>query len=140
MEPVSPSTQSLFIARAIIEFSNLGNEMTDAIDTVVEDHYLSMNTPIGVLTRLRVDGPKRPNELADEVDMTTGGMTKVIDRLEGFGLVARTGGLEDGRGVMVSLTEHGIRTIDDVFEVMIGPVERLIKALAALQVETALND
>jgi DNA-binding MarR family transcriptional regulator len=53
-----------------------------------------------------------PSRLAELVLRTTGGMTKIVDRLERLGHVRRTPDPDDGRGVLVSLTPKGRRTCD----------------------------
>lgn len=47
--------------------------------------------------------------------VTTGAMTKRIDRLERDGLVARRRSAADGRGRVVALTEAGRTLIDRAF-------------------------
>jgi DNA-binding MarR family transcriptional regulator len=63
------------------------------------------------------DPVQRPTRVADRIGMTSGGATKLLDRLERQGLIERTFGLtEDRRGVSLRLTELGAeqlcRTID----------------------------
>jgi len=60
-------------------------------------------------TVLRVleDGEKSPSRLAEYVVRTTGGMTKIVDRLERRGLVQRVPDPADRRGVLVALTAEG---------------------------------
>ncbi|MBV9511327.1 MAG: winged helix-turn-helix transcriptional regulator [Caulobacteraceae bacterium] len=50
----------------------------------------------------------RPCDLAAALTMTTGGMTKRLDRLEQAGMVRRDRDLVDRRGVVVALTERGL--------------------------------
>ena len=52
----------------------------------------------------------RPSDLANALTMTTGGMTKRLDRLEKAGMVRRDRDPVDRRGVVVVLTELGLRT------------------------------
>lgn len=69
--------------------------------------------PVGLTfveyTVLRVleDGEKSPSRLAEYVVRTTGGMTKIVDRLERRGLVHRVPDPDDRRGVLVALTVDG---------------------------------
>lgn len=48
-----------------------------------------------------------PSRLAELVVCTTGGMTKIVDRLERRGLVHRVADPDDRRGVLVALTRRG---------------------------------
>jgi DNA-binding MarR family transcriptional regulator len=52
-------------------------------------------------------GRMRMAELAEHVLLSRSGMTRLIDRLEREGLVARTTCDKDGRGCYAVLTEHG---------------------------------
>ncbi|HEV8299113.1 MAG TPA: MarR family transcriptional regulator [Acidimicrobiales bacterium] len=64
-----------------------------------------------VLRVLRLAEPAHqlsPSRLAEAVLRTTGGMTKIIDRLERVGLVQRAPDPNDRRGVLVGLTEAGV--------------------------------
>lgn len=60
-------------------------------------------------TVLRVleEGEKSPSRLAEYVVRTTGGMTKIIDRLERRGLVHRVPDESDRRSVLVGVTTEG---------------------------------
>lgn len=51
----------------------------------------------------------RMTELARAADYTPGGLTRLVGRLEGAGLVARTPCPEDGRGAVAALTPAGRR-------------------------------
>jgi DNA-binding MarR family transcriptional regulator len=57
--------------------------------------------------RVLGSGPMSPSRLADAVVRTTGGMTKLLDRLSRRNLVERVPDPADGRGVLVRLTPDG---------------------------------
>lgn len=63
--------------------------------------------------------------------VTTGGMTKRIDRLEKAGLVARRASSVDGRGRVVALTPRGRETIDAAFTAHMANERRLLDQLGA---------
>ncbi|HVU76811.1 MAG TPA: MarR family transcriptional regulator [Gaiellaceae bacterium] len=54
-------------------------------------------------------GPVRPNHLARLMDTTPATVTRAIDALEEWGLVARRSDPKDGRGVLVAVTARGAR-------------------------------
>ncbi|WP_230421719.1 MarR family winged helix-turn-helix transcriptional regulator [Catenulispora pinistramenti] len=86
-----------------------------------------------VLAALRRAGApfeRAPGELAAHTMVTTGAMTKRIDRLERAGLVSRRRTEEDGRGRMVALTEAGRRLIDEAFAAHMRNEHRLLGLLA----------
>jgi DNA-binding MarR family transcriptional regulator len=68
-----------------------------------------------VLAALRRAGPPfelSPSELADTVLVSSGGMTKRLDRLMEAGLVERRPDPEDRRGTRVRLTRRGKALVD----------------------------
>lgn len=79
------------------------------IAAVTADPGLDGPLPIAVLCHLALHGSARPVELQRIIHGTSGGTTKLIDRLERRGLVARAPGAVDGdrRGVVITLTVAG---------------------------------
>jgi DNA-binding MarR family transcriptional regulator len=72
-----------------------------------------------VLSALRRAGPPfelSPRQLITETLVTSGTMTNRIDRLEARTLVRRRPDPQDGRGVLVGLTTHGVRLVDTALE------------------------
>jgi len=63
-----------------------------------------------VLLRLN-DGCRSMSHLAQEMILTSGGMTRLVDRMERVDLVVRTTSPTDRRVQHVSLTEHGRATL-----------------------------
>lgn len=60
------------------------------------------------LVNLRHAGlPLRMSDIADRLILSRGGATKVIDRLEAMGLVARRPDPADGRATVVEITPEG---------------------------------
>jgi DNA-binding MarR family transcriptional regulator len=84
-------------------------------------------------TVLRVldDGPKSPSRLAEYVVRTTGGMTKIVDRLQRRGLVHRVPDPDDRRGVLVGLTVEGRELGDKASDAYSVGRDRIIERLRA---------
>lgn len=61
--------------------------------------------------------------------VTTGAMTKRVDRLERAGLVTRRRSETDGRGRVVALTEAGRRLFDEAFTAHMRNEHRLLSVL-----------
>lgn len=57
-------------------------------------------------------GELRMSELADQVSFTSGGFTRLADRIEAAGLIQRRVCSTDRRAFLASLTEEGRRTVD----------------------------
>jgi DNA-binding MarR family transcriptional regulator len=92
-----------------------------------------------VLRVLRNVGPPHrlsPSRLAEVVLVTTGGMTKIVDRLERAGLVARTPDPADRRGVLVGLTRRGVTLSERASAAYVAGRERVIGRLDEREIET----
>lgn len=86
-----------------------------------------------VLATLRRAGEpyeRAPSELSEHTMVTTGAMTKRLDRLERAGLVSRRRSEADGRGRVVALTDAGRDLIDAAFTEHMRNERRLLEALA----------
>ena len=88
-------------------------------------------------------GTLRMTELADRTLSSRSGMTRRIDRMVDEGLVSRASAGDDARGVVVGLTESGVRRLAETAPVHLRKVSELFvkplddKELAAL--ESALD-
>jgi DNA-binding MarR family transcriptional regulator len=67
--------------------------------------------------------------LARGLVMSTGGMTKRLDRLEAAGLVRRSPDPSDRRGVLVALTDHGLEVVDRAVEEHVDNERQLLEVL-----------
>lgn len=89
-----------------------------------------------VLAALRRAGrPYRltPTELSRALIVTSGGMTKRLNALEGRGLVRRQSDPNDGRSTAVSLTREGKRLVEATLLEHVGNEERLLSDLSDKQ-------
>jgi DNA-binding MarR family transcriptional regulator len=71
-----------------------------------------------------------PGELARHTMVTTGAITKRLDRLEASGLVVRRDSDTDARGRIVGLTEAGLRVIDQAFAEHMRNEAQLVSVLS----------
>lgn len=86
-----------------------------------------------VLATLRRSGPPyrlRPTELYRSLMISSGGLTDRLQRLERAGLVQRRGAEEDGRSVLVELTDAGRETVEAAFREDMAIENRLVAALS----------
>lgn len=58
---------------------------------------------------LRSVGRSRPKQLAQALQLSSGGLTSVMDQLEAKGIVERTHGVDDRRAVFIELTAKGMQ-------------------------------
>lgn len=101
------------------------------LDAVFAEHGLE-SWEFDVLATLLRNGPPHrltPGQLLDSMMVTSGAMTNRIDRLESRGLVERTKHPDDGRQVLVTLTDAGLRTVDAA---LVDHARNELEILAAL--------
>jgi|SRR6185312_11001175 len=92
------------------------------------------NGDFDVLAALRRAGEPfhaRPTDLSRSLLVTTGAITKRLDRLQALGLVERDSADGDGRGKTVRLTPRGVTTTDELIAEHLANEARLVEALSA---------
>jgi len=110
----------------------LAAHLTEELVAVYARHGLGEGE-FDVLAALRRAGApfeRAPGELAAHTMVTTGAMTKRIDRLVEAGLVERRATENDGRRRIVALTPLGLRTIDAAVTDHLANEHRLVAQLA----------
>jgi DNA-binding MarR family transcriptional regulator len=108
------------------------------MDRVFEPHGLTGGDFV-VLAALRRSGKPyqlTPTALSRSMMVSTGGMTKRLDRLEARGLIRRDPDPADRRGTLVTLTTAGLATIDTVAAAHVQNEKRLVAALSPNQRNT----
>ncbi len=73
-------------------------------------------------------GPCRPGDIARALDLTTGSVTTMLDRLEQKGLVQRSQSQSDRRSILISATPEVFRQL--------GPLYRAVARSLVAKVET----
>jgi DNA-binding MarR family transcriptional regulator len=79
-----------------------------------------------VLIRLRraPEGFLTMTRLASEVSVTSGGITRLVDRIEAAGYLERRACPGDRRSVLVSLTDAGAAKLDEAVAAHLGGLDR----------------
>ena len=91
------------------------------------------NWGFDVLAALRRVGPPyqlSPSQLMQETMVTSGTITNRLDRLEEMDLIKRNPDPNDGRGIIVTLTKAGVRSVDKAMEDLLERERELIKTLS----------
>ena len=112
--------------------TRLASLLDRELDTAFADYGLA-GCDFDVLATLRRSGaPYRltPTELSRSTMVTTGGMTKRLDRLEANGLIRRDPDPSDRRGKLIALTDEGRELIDRAVEGHLANEERLLACLS----------
>jgi DNA-binding MarR family transcriptional regulator len=76
----------------------------------------------------RAGGRMRMTDLAARAFSSRSGLTRRVDRLVEEGLVGRTSAEGDGRGVVVTLTEAGVKRVSETVPVHLRAVAELFMA------------
>lgn len=107
------SNQRADVEELLLKLSEFGQYISGRLADAAGDPDLVDNLSVIVLATLDLHGPQRPGDLQDRTGLSSGGVTKLVDRLQDKGLVERSYGAipEDHRGVLVSLTPHGRKQI-----------------------------
>ncbi|RFA10448.1 MarR family transcriptional regulator [Subtercola boreus] len=111
----------------------LAAHLTSELAVVYERHGLGEGE-FDVLAALRRAGhpfERAPGELAEHTMVTTGAMTKRLDRLAAAGLVVRRAAEGDGRRRVVALTVRGREVIDAAFTEHMANEHRLVDLVPA---------
>lgn len=114
------------LARLTILLESFQDEVLEPFELIWADY--------GVLAALRRAGkPHRlsPGELTNELHRSSGGMTKILDRLEARGYVRRLPDPADRRGILVGLTRQGLAVQDDVFRAFLDATDGLMAPLGS---------
>jgi DNA-binding MarR family transcriptional regulator len=107
------------------------------------------NGDFDVLATLRRSGAPyamTPSELSAHTMVTSGAVTKRVDRLEQAGLVRRTVRSDDARGRTIALTEEGRELVDRLLvdhmaneDALLAPLDGEQRAVLAGLLRTLLN-
>lgn len=109
------------------------------IDSALHEVFKQCGLDFGlfdVLATLRRHGPPYqmpPSELNQWCMLTSGAMTKRLDRLERQGLIKRKEDPADRRGVLIELSAAGLALIDQVVVAHLENERRILAPLTAKQ-------
>lgn len=109
----------------------VGARLTEELVAVYAEHGLGEGE-FDVLATLRRSGPPyelAAGDLAAQTMVTSGAITKRVDRCVAQGWVRRRTDDRDARGRVVALTPAGLRLIDRAFEAHIANEHRLVGLL-----------
>ncbi len=131
--------QDISVLPTMVRTSRLGmlgeafhRETLEAFDLQPSDY--------SVLAALRRQGPDRaisPSELYYTLERSSGGMTKMLHRLEERGLVKRIPDPTDGRTSRVRMTAAGEELEREIFKLSLERSRTLLADLSPSEIETA---
>jgi DNA-binding MarR family transcriptional regulator len=110
------------LARLSVLIESFQNEVLEPFELTPSDY--------GVLAALRRSGAPyemSPSKLYSRLERSSGGMTKILKRLDEQGLVTRSKDPEDGRGSLVALTPAGVDVQERVFNAFLSATQDLLQ-------------
>lgn len=119
------------LARLSVLIEAFQAETLRAFDLVPSDY--------SVLAALKRSGPPyemAPTELHTALDRSSGGMTKMLKRLEQMGLVSRVPDPTDRRSTLVRLTDDGRQLEQQAFEAFVAHTHELLRHASPDQLAT----
>ncbi|HEY9293160.1 MAG TPA: MarR family transcriptional regulator [Microlunatus sp.] len=118
VSPIRPGAQEPEINHDLITLTGLlfeaGSAVRRRVSTTLRDRVGIAPEAFEVLLRLArtPDGRLRMTELSQHLDITTGGTTRMMERLERDDLVRRTPSTSDRRVVYAEVTDKGRAELD----------------------------
>ena len=108
--------------RLLLQLARFGTGLSRSLTAATNEPDFVTNAPVLVLCLLDLDGPTRPGVIAEVVGLTSGGTTKLLDRMEAAGLLHRAYGAidTDHRGVQVELTARGRTLLRQATTALLG--------------------
>jgi DNA-binding MarR family transcriptional regulator len=88
-----------------------------------------------VLLILLARQPASPNQLTAELGTDTAGISRLVDRLEGKGYVARAGSPHDRRAIVLELTPAGRAVVPQVMPIIGAARARLLAGFSSEETE-----
>lgn len=119
-------------------FKRIAQHLRQGMEQTFAAHGLN-GASFDVLATLRRSGePYRlsPGDLLATMMVTSGTMTNRIDQLEKVGYVERIRNTEDGRSVLISLTDKGFDLIDGAVTAHVETQARLTSGLSKAETAT----
>jgi DNA-binding MarR family transcriptional regulator len=92
-----------------------------------------------VMVVLAADGPQGISQLADQLGIDQSNASRLCDRLQRLGLIARQRSSTDGRAVRVHLTSSGARLLKEVNGHRQREVGRVLSTMPRRTVEAAVQ-
>lgn len=92
-----------------------------------------------MLTILSQAGPQKASALAEQLLITSGGVTGIADRLIELGYVKRERSEKDRRVVMLDITESGLEIVKLIETVRLKIMHRLFDGMSIANMEQGLH-
>ncbi|MFC0681173.1 MarR family winged helix-turn-helix transcriptional regulator [Lysobacter korlensis] len=109
----------------------------DSFRRFIAAHHDIGTNEVRALSRISEGEHVTPKALADSLELTTGSVTSLIDRLESAGLVVRTPHPQDRRSLQLELTPEGTSKMNAVYDAFEMQVQEAVNAVPESHVRAA---
>jgi DNA-binding MarR family transcriptional regulator len=118
----------------LLIFGRLGAAVSEALHARVDPRFTT-NVEVMVITSIDLLGPQRPSDVIRLTGMSSGGVTKALDRLESNGLIIREYGKVKGdrRGTRLVLTAEGRRVAGELAAGLDDRMDAIRRAIEELR-------
>jgi DNA-binding MarR family transcriptional regulator len=135
---VSPGRKADLIKDIVVAIQDEQTQQT-FMSNAIADRLGLTSSELEVMGTLVARGPLSAGELAKRTGLTSGAVTRLIDRLVERGSVRRLADPEDRRRVLVECTPNAMRTCEPFY----GPIEKegtaLLEGLSEKDLEVILG-
>jgi DNA-binding MarR family transcriptional regulator len=140
--PPGPPVERRAASRATRAMTQVGIALVRALQLPEPYNQSTDQTAALTLAIVTDAGPCRPGYLADVLSITTGGVTRLLDRLESNGFIDRSFGMVPGdrRSVLVTITPAGTRQLDLVLEHVAAHLDELLDGVLSVSRLVALDE
>jgi DNA-binding MarR family transcriptional regulator len=118
------------LARLGVLLNDFQQDTLDPLGLVMSDFMV-----MAALRRLGPPYQARPSELYNVLERSSGGMTKMVKRLERLELIERIADPNDGRASLVGLTRRGVNVHAEAFGAFLGASRDLMDDLPKTRVQ-----
>lgn len=132
------STERLELMRRLDESFRQVRRQINAEWNTYNVHGLGM-THGRMLTILAQSGAQKASALADQLLITSGGVTGIADRLIELGYVKRERGEQDRRVVMLDITDEGFKIVNLIETIRSKMMHKLFDGMSAADMELGLK-
>jgi len=120
-EPLSHELLDQIDLVAFLTLLGAATEIIGDTEKVLRDNASELTAKEwDVLVFVSTDGPLRPSQLLRRTALTNSPQTlsSILDRMEVNGFLTRSPHPDDARGVLVTITDKGSHTIDELFPLL----------------------
>jgi DNA-binding MarR family transcriptional regulator len=110
-----------------------GSQLTQTLDRALAEFDMT-HAQLGIFLKLLHSHANTAADLAREMMVDTGAMTRMLDRLEEKEFIKRTRSKEDRRVILVELTDKGKQLSDQMMQVSCNALNHHLRGFSAQEV------